>query len=259
MAKQAFQKKYHFIYMTKRFDGAFYVGMHSTDNLDDKYMGSGQRLWHSIKYHGKDKHKTEILEFLPSREALIEREKEIVCEWLIKDPQCLNLAKGGQGCTHNENTPEAISKRMKVVWADLDKRKAMGEKVAEWWTTERCEVQSELKKKQHKDPQVITNISEGTRKALAKPAVKANMASAKEKNWQDPEYRKNQIEKQNIGKQTDSFSQKQSAAKLGSNNPNFGTYWVYNELLQRSTRISKMKPVPEGWAKGRKIYKGVSK
>lgn len=28
--------------------------MHSTDNLDDGYVGSGKRLWNSIKKHGKE-------------------------------------------------------------------------------------------------------------------------------------------------------------------------------------------------------------
>lgn len=91
------QKIYHYIYKITRFDGMYYIGMHSTDNLEDGYFGSGKRLWHSINYHGKDKHTKEILEFLPDRQSLVKREKELVCKELLEDVLCLNLKVGGEG------------------------------------------------------------------------------------------------------------------------------------------------------------------
>lgn len=40
--KRAIFRKYHYIYkITRNQDGKFYVGMHSTDDLDDGYFGSG--------------------------------------------------------------------------------------------------------------------------------------------------------------------------------------------------------------------------
>ena len=69
--------------------------MHSTDDLDDEYFGSGQRLWHSINYHGKEAHSKEILEFLPDRESLRKREAEIVNEEVLSDEKCMNLIMGG--------------------------------------------------------------------------------------------------------------------------------------------------------------------
>lgn len=92
------QKQYHFIYKTvNQVNGKYYIGMHSTNDLDDDYIGSGQRLWHAIKKYGKENFKRETLEFLPDRSSLKEREKEIVNEAMLKDEQCMNLTVGGNG------------------------------------------------------------------------------------------------------------------------------------------------------------------
>ena len=95
--KQAERRKFHYIYKITRFDGKYYIGMHSTDDLDDGYFGSGQLLWKSIKKHGKEKHLKQILEFLPSRRELKTRERELVNEEIMNDPLCMNLKLGGEG------------------------------------------------------------------------------------------------------------------------------------------------------------------
>lgn len=92
------QKKHHYIYKTTCLvTGKFYVGMHSTDDLDDGYIGSGKILRYSIKKHGAHNHRREIIEICPSREALKLREKEIVNEQLLADPLNINLKYGGEG------------------------------------------------------------------------------------------------------------------------------------------------------------------
>lgn len=91
-------KRYHFIYKTTcKVNGKFYYGMHSTDSLDDGYVGSGTRLWHAIKKHGRENFSIEILEFLPDRESLKKREAELITEEMLKDPMCMNLKLGGDG------------------------------------------------------------------------------------------------------------------------------------------------------------------
>ncbi len=92
------QKKYNYIYKTTNLiNGKYYIGMHSTDNLKDGYIGSGKRLWYSIKKYGKENFLIEILEFYDNRELLKNREKELVNENLINDHLCMNLKKGGEG------------------------------------------------------------------------------------------------------------------------------------------------------------------
>jgi len=92
------QKKYHFIYKTTcSLTGKFYIGMHSSDSLEDGYLGSGKILGYSRHKHGDENHTREILEYCESREHLKAREKEIVNEELLSDPLNINLKYGGQG------------------------------------------------------------------------------------------------------------------------------------------------------------------
>ena len=71
--------------------------MHSTDNLEDGYLGSGTYLRNSLRKYGKENHSIEILEFLNSREELAAREREVVSLQEIAKKDCMNLKVGGQG------------------------------------------------------------------------------------------------------------------------------------------------------------------
>jgi group I intron endonuclease len=92
------KKTIHYIYKTTcLITNRYYIGMHSTNNLEDNYMGSGLRLRRSIRKYGVDNHIKEILEFFESREELSNREKEIVTFELVNEALCMNLVTGGGG------------------------------------------------------------------------------------------------------------------------------------------------------------------
>lgn len=107
--------KFHFIYKTTNLvNTKFYVGMHSTENLEDGYRGSGTILWHAIKKYGIENFVTEILQFFPDRSSLSDREKEIVNEDLLRDPLCMNIKKGGLGGWYQLTSEEKISQHLKA-------------------------------------------------------------------------------------------------------------------------------------------------
>ena len=98
------EKTIHYIYKTTcNVTGKWYVGMHSTTNLEDGYLGSGTILRYSIRKHGKDNHTKEILEYCESRELLILKEIEVVNEKLVSDSMCMNLTNGGLGFGSKEH------------------------------------------------------------------------------------------------------------------------------------------------------------
>lgn len=128
--------KFHFIYKTIRDDGKFYIGMHSTNDLDDGYMGSGVRLVNSIKKHGIDKHRREIIIFANTREELATLEREMVTEELLMDTMCMNLKIGGDGGwshvdwngrRHSPKSKQQISESQKNRWT-TELRSAWAEK-----------------------------------------------------------------------------------------------------------------------------------
>ncbi len=110
MTNRAENRKFHYIYKITRTDGSgkYYIGMHSTDDLEDGYFGSGMLLWKSIDAHGKEKHVKEILEFLPTRRELKERERVLVNEEILNDPKCMNLRLGGDGWCSEEAAKVAV-------------------------------------------------------------------------------------------------------------------------------------------------------
>jgi hypothetical protein len=87
---------HHLIYKTRNLiNGEFYIGIHSTEDPQDQYLGSGFRLKNSIQKYGKANFEREILGDYPSREAALQRESELVDRTLLEDPKCLNLILGG--------------------------------------------------------------------------------------------------------------------------------------------------------------------
>lgn len=87
---------YHYLYKTtNRINGKYYIGIHSTDDLDDGYLGSGTYLKRAIKRYGRSNFSKQILSFYLNRRALSKAERGIVTETIVTDPQSYNLVLGG--------------------------------------------------------------------------------------------------------------------------------------------------------------------
>jgi hypothetical protein len=87
----------YFIYKTTNLiNGKTYIGMHSTNNIQDGYLGSGVVFKKVLKKYGVGNFKREILEFSDSYDNLIELEKKYVNEDVVIDDNTYNLKTGGQ-------------------------------------------------------------------------------------------------------------------------------------------------------------------
>lgn len=106
--------------------GKFYIGVHSADDINDDYLGSGLRLKASIKKHGRNNHSREILETFETRAEAFARENEVVNAELMKNPFCMNLAAGGVGIKH---PPVFSAEHRKKISAALKGRKMSPESI----------------------------------------------------------------------------------------------------------------------------------
>lgn len=115
----------HILYKTTCITtNCFYIGIHSTNNVNDGYLGSGTRLRASIKKYGKPNHFWEILDEAASRRDLENLEEFVVSKELLKNPLCLNLSIGGRAGIPGLICPTR-SERMKAIWADPKHRDKM--------------------------------------------------------------------------------------------------------------------------------------
>lgn len=90
------EKKYNYFYkITNIVNGHFYYGIHSTDNIDDGYMGSGVAIKNAIKKYGIENFEKEILKFFETRKEASDYEEENVTMSLIKENDCYNVIPGG--------------------------------------------------------------------------------------------------------------------------------------------------------------------
>lgn len=91
-------KIYHYTYQTTNLiNGKYYIGIHSTNNLDDGYLGSGILLKKAIKKYGKVNFNKTILCFFDTREELVEEEKFLITNEFVNNDQNYNLGLGGNG------------------------------------------------------------------------------------------------------------------------------------------------------------------
>lgn len=106
------KKLYHFVYKTIRINTPFYYyGVHSTNNLNDGYLGSGYHLLNAIRKYGKENFSREIIKFFDTHDLALKYENKILTKELLDDKYCYNILQGGRGSKeqHTKSTRQKIS------------------------------------------------------------------------------------------------------------------------------------------------------
>lgn len=96
--KKQSKRKFHIIYQTTNIiNNMIYVGAHSTDLLEDGYIGSGHRITLAVEKYGIINFKRDILYIFDTPEEMFRKEAEIVNEDFLKNPNVYNIVEGGFG------------------------------------------------------------------------------------------------------------------------------------------------------------------
>jgi ribonuclease HII len=193
--------------------------MHSTDKLNDGYLGSGKILWYSRKKYGDENHPIEILEFCSTRAELKIREKQIVNEDLLADPLNINLKYGGEGgWDHlNKNSDMQRAKNRKA----NAKMKVLRETDPEWVSVKAEKLSKSLQQQYATGTRCPPGWSQSATLAAASPEAK-------------------------IKRKQTMAANKHSQ---GEKNSQFGSEWITDGLV--SKKIKKGEPYPSGFRKGR--------
>ena len=194
--------------------------MHSTNRIDDGYLGSGKRLYYELNKYGRNNFKFEILEQFDSREELVQAEINLITEQDLKNPNCLNCKPGGSGGFTDENRKKARQVTDKVLEEKHGKdfRVIIGKQYYENLSEEQ---------KQERNALISRRLKE----------VEFNHATFKGKKHSEETLNSMKESKKDYGK--------------GSANSQYGTCWITDEYSNK--KILKGETIPEGWRLGRKI------
>jgi hypothetical protein len=113
---------YHYIYKTTHPNGRYYIGRHTTKNLNDNYLGSG--VWVSgIK--DKSILKKEIICFADNTIQLKNIEEKFIAE-NYDNPFCMNRGLGSNGWTSEEakleNQKRILNDTHNFIEGDISRR-----------------------------------------------------------------------------------------------------------------------------------------
>lgn len=224
--KCCFNKKYHFIYKTTNLiNNKYYIGMHSTNVIDDGYLGSGTRLTRAIRKYGKENFRREILEYLPNRNELALRESEIVTSDIVLDELCMNLKPGGFGGLCNE---EHRQKFINSSSHEIYKYK----------------LQNDIEFRKY-----ISDIHSKIFKSL----------------WQNENYKQNQLinnpfcngqlwqGRLHTEETKQKIRDKNKLTQKGEKNSSYGTCWIMKDNVSKKIKKEELDSyIEEGWIQGRK-------
>lgn len=228
--KRPGRRKFHFVYEIRcKETGKFYRGKHSTDDLDDGYLGSGRWISNGVRKHGKERYERIILEMCSTSEEAFAREKELIAE-VRGQTLCMNQKEGGKGLTSEddskmwerpgfrEKTVESMRQSRQRSWSDPE------------WKAKTSSSLSSAVTKLWEDEEYRAKVSSG------------NSVAAK-KVWENPLYR-------------EQFSK---AAKERMSDPTkcsqFGTCWiVHPDHGPRKIKKDQIDSyLSDGWVRGRTI------
>jgi len=206
-------KKYYTVYkITNKINNKEYIGFHSTNDLDDGYMGSGKLIQKEYEKYGLEHFEKEYIEIFDSLKEAEDLEKELVNKEYVEGRDTYNMSIGGNICIlygehngfyskeHNKETKEFISesnkgktvseeqkslcsKLSRERWKDPEYRKATLENLKRY----RANLTEEQKKEIYTKislAQKGKKVSEETKRLLSE-RVKKKFENFTDEEWQE--------------------------------------------------------------------------
>tara|TARA_R110000803_G_scaffold26329_1_gene62425 strand:- start:289 stop:918 length:630 start_codon:yes stop_codon:yes gene_type:complete len=194
--------KYTIYKTTNLINNKIYIGKHQTENINDSYYGSGKALKASIKKHGKENFKKEILFVFDTELEMNDKEVELITEEFVSRTDTYNMGVGGEGGahfkgkTHSKETMQRITEKLKNRdWSSRKGRPAhnKGKKDSAETRNRKSEA---LRKRGPMSEETKERISKSLRgsSGYSETISKRMIANTNSKNHKSEEYKKKQSE-----------------------------------------------------------------
>jgi hypothetical protein len=212
----------------------YYIGMHRTEDREDRYLGSGNRLRRAMKKYGRENFKKEIIFECKDEQEMFVMEDEFID---LDDPLCYNLCKGGRGGNLG-GTPWNKNVHM---WATRPNPN-LGKRGTKGWPKNVPRPQS---------------TRDNIKKSLKEKFPNGRIAPNKGKK-QTPEQiaANSECHKGMFGMINDSTKERKFC-RAGTSIPDGWTRipsrmsWIHNSETKESIQILAKQPIPEGWVRGK--------
>ncbi|YP_010843951.1 SegH [Salmonella phage KM16] len=155
--------KYYIVYkITNIINSKEYIGAHSTDNINDGYMGSGKLIQAALLKYGRKNFYKEILHVFDNERQMYNKEAELVTEEYCSKENTYNIKPGGKGGTAYEQT---LEHRRKNSLANKGKKRTAETKIAI----------SNALKKYKRTPEHQTNLNKAVNIAMKRKDVRSKL------------------------------------------------------------------------------------
>ena len=211
--------------ITNLIDHKVYIGKHSTENLEDGYMGSGKLVSRAIAKHGLENFRKDFLGFFDTDEQVLGYERELVTEEFVSRKDTYNLIPGGKGGWASANLDTEMRHSQRI----------SNGKTLNKWRCNKLEIDVEYRKR----------CSARSSCTMSKLLIEGKI---RRPDWNGRKHKPETIKK---------MSEK---AKLhtGNKNSSYGTMWICNEITKESKKIQRddfQSWIDNGWKEGRFIPK----
>jgi len=266
--------KYLIYKVTNLINNKTYIGCHSTQNIDDGYMGSGKLVLAAIKKYGIENFKKDILYTFDNYETMIRKEEELVNEEYIQRNDTYNLSVGGAFDYREDRSKPENSKKLKGRKFTPETIRRMSGRVPV------VNSEGQRFKVATNDPRYLSGelihtsvgrqCSEDTKQRIREKAIgrghaaetraKISKAMKGENNpfygKQHTDETKKQISKKNKGRTAVFTDKHRKNLSIAMTKNHFGYIWIVN---LKSHKIKRIHPselplyINTGWIKGRKV------
>ena len=254
------KKKNYVVYqITNKLNNKIYIGVHITENIKDKYMGSGSNIKKAIKEFGIENFEKIVLFNFNNKDEMLEKEKELVNDEFIKNGDTYNIILGGGFNTENIVVVKDKYGNNQSVHK-TDPRYLSGELM--------CINNCLINVKDENNNIFKININDDRFLSGELVSINKGTLNVKDRNnniiqvsVDDPRYISGELlpiwtGRKHTEETKRKIGEKNSLHQKGEKNSQFDTCWIYNLNIKESKKIKKSELdewLLNEWLKGRKI------